>query len=139
MSTKFDYLDHTADIGIRVYGQGLGEIFINAALALREILVKGEGPEEEVPLVFNLKGDSHEILLVKFLTELLYLFESEHKLPHRVEIQKLYESEVEATIWTDVLDPKYHQVKTEIKAVTYHQLAIKKTDKGYEAQVIFDV
>jgi len=52
---------------------------------------------------------------------------------------KIHELSLEATAWGNVFDPNIHTMKTEIKAVTYHQLEVARSDQGWQAQVIFDI
>ena len=139
MKPRFEWLDHTGDVGIRVYGRDLREIFVYATKALREALVSGEGRRQKKPLVLDLFSDSSEILLLHFLKEILYFFETQKGLPLRLDIKKLEENHIVADVWTDLFDPRYHVLKTEIKAVTYHQLSVQKVGEGYRAEVIFDV
>ena len=72
------------------------------------------------------------------LQELLYIFETEGLIFGQFQV-KLHESSLEATAWGEPFDPNVHTMKTEIKAVTYHQLEVVKTDHGWQAQVIFDI
>ena len=79
-----------------------------------------------------------ETLLVSWLQELLYLLDTEDLVFGRFQV-KLHGFSLEAIAWGDVFDPKIHTMKTEIKAVTYHQLEVAKSDQGWQAQVIFDI
>ena len=86
----------------------------------------------------GLVGDI-ETLLVSWLQELLYLLDTESLVFGRFQV-KLDNLSLEAVAWGDVFDPNLHTMKTEIKAVTYHQLEVtKKNDQGWETQVIFDI
>jgi len=87
---------------------------------------------------FKLREDDVETLLVSWLQELLYLLDTEDLVFGRFQVT-LQEFLLEATAWGSVFDPKIHTMKTEIKAVTYHQLEVTKSDQGWEAQVIFDI
>jgi len=54
-------------------------------------------------------------------------------------IEEISKKGLKAKVRGEKLDLSRHTLKTEIKAVTYHQLEVKKTAKGWEAQIIFDV
>jgi len=79
-----------------------------------------------------------ETLLVSWLQELLYLLDTEDLVFARFQV-RIHDFSLEATAWGDVFDPNIHTMKTEIKAVTYHQLEVTKNDQGWQAQVIFDI
>jgi SHS2 domain-containing protein len=57
----------------------------------------------------------------------------------KANIQKLDSSSIQAEVIGSIFSPEFYRVKTEIKAVTYHELEVKKIDHTYQAQVIFDV
>jgi len=59
---RFEWLDHTGDVGIRVYGRDLREIFVYATKALREALVSGEGRRQKKPLVIDPRLSSFQEL-----------------------------------------------------------------------------
>jgi SHS2 domain-containing protein len=79
-----------------------------------------------------------ENMMVRWLTELLYLFESEKLLLSYFDVRGLESGVVEAGVAGEPFDAAVHAVKTEIKAVTYHDLAVEQTDAGWRVRVIFD-
>ena len=87
----------------------------------------------------NKQGNNLEEILVYWLSELLYLFSTEGLIMDKADIQKLDSSCIQAEVTGKIFNPEFHRVKTEIKAVTFHELEVKDTGRGYEAQVIFDV
>jgi SHS2 domain-containing protein len=78
-------------------------------------------------------------LLVNFLRELLYLFNGLGRVLNRVSIMACGNKRLVAQCVVEPYNPERHLIKTEIKAVTYHQLAVEKTKAGWKARVIFDV
>ncbi len=141
----YEIIDHTADIGIKAYGKNLEQLFFNAARAMFEIMLE---PTKKKPIfqktehekfLLNKQGRSLEDVFVAWMSELLYLFSSEGLIMEKADIEKLDSSCIQAEVSGMILNPDLYRIKTEIKAVTYHELEIKETDKGFEAQVIFDV
>ena len=135
---SFEFIDHTADTGIRVEAPTLEDLFETAGLAFTEVVTSVESLNCSVERRFKLEEDNLETLLVSWLQELLYLLDTEELVFARFQV-KLHDCSLEATAWGEVFDPDRHMIKTEIKAVTYHQLEVAESDQGWQAQVIFDI
>jgi SHS2 domain-containing protein len=141
--TTPDYtlLDHTADLGIKIRGTELVDLFENAGRALVHLILKIKSPGKTTPLNLSLSGDDLPDLMVRWLGEILYLFEGENLVVTSVNIGALSPSppSLEATVATAPFDPQLHEILMEIKAVTYHQIEV--VDKGdmWESSVIFDL
>lgn len=136
---KYELIDHTADFGIRVFGADPQELFANAAHALFDIVTDIDGLETAETITLQIAGDDWADLMVNWLRELLYLFNGSEKLVRRVRILSLSESSLHATVGVDTFDPDRHEIKAEIKAVTYHQIHVGRRPAGWEAKIIFDI
>ncbi len=136
---RYKLLDHTADIGIIVSGKDVSEAFDNAAYAMFDILADIDKVEETDSLDLQVSAASVEELLVAWLDELLYRYETERFICSRFVINDISDTSLNASVFGEKIDPTRHEIKTEIKSVTYHQLKVERTDDGWEAQVIFDV
>jgi SHS2 domain-containing protein len=77
--------------------------------------------------------------MVNWLREVLYLWNGKERLVKSVQILSLSENKLSAKIYFDPFTPNRHIIKTEIKAVTYHQVYVKSGSLGWEAGVIFDI
>ena len=75
--------------------------------------------------------------MVKWLGEILFFQTGRDLLIQCVEILSISEYEFGAKLRADPWDPDRHSIKTEIKAVTYHQIQVGQN--GWEAKIIFDV
>ena len=142
---SYEYFEHQADIGIRGKGTTLAEAFEQAALAMFEIMVEvvKKRPvfqkEEHKKFLLNKQGNNLEEIFVAWLSELLYLFSSEGLIMDKADMQRLDSNCIQAEVLGRIFSPDFYRIKTEIKAVTYHELEVKNIQRGYEAQVIFDV
>jgi SHS2 domain-containing protein len=135
---RFEFVDHTADVGVKVWGTTLRELFANAAYAMFSIITDMEKIQETSIQPVEVESQNYEELLVEWLRELLYLCSVKEKLFRRFEIEELEETRLKALCHGEPLDLERHQLQTEIKTVTYHQLYIVKRGEGWEAQLIFD-
>ncbi len=138
-SVDYEIVDHTADIGIRLRASSLEELFQGAALAFYDLLVESSSVESRETRRLHVEADAVDELMVAWLSELLYLFETERFLACRVQIEHMSEHELEARLEGEEFNPDKHKLLLLFKGVTFHQLEVRKTQEGWVAQVIFDV
>ena len=136
---KYETFDHTADVGIRVFGRTLDEVFVNAAYALFDQWTDLRKVRKKISREISVQGADREDLLVRWLGELLFLGESRGYLFKGFSIRRLDSTSLQAVARGEIFDPSRHRFKTEIKAVTYHQVEIKEVDGKWEGKVVFDV
>ena len=136
---KYHHIDHTADLGIKVFGATLAELFENAAFGLFDNITNLEKVSPNSEFSVEVHAIDREALLVNWLSELNYLFLTRKELFKCFQINEINDEHLTATIEGEKLDLERHEIYTEVKAVTYHKLYVKETDQGWEAQVIFDL
>jgi len=137
----FEVFDHTADLGIRIRADTPEALFADAATALFSLIVANfDAVEPRETRFIRVAGepDQAEYLLLDWLSELLYRFESEHLLLCRFDVQ-LGSDGLEATVEGEPFDGGRHQLDHEIKAITYHGLKLEPTASGWLAEVIVDI
>lgn len=139
MPREYEYIEHTGDLGFKVYGQTREALFVHAAKALFEVLVCPESIELKEKRAVTIEAAALDELMVSWLGELLYLFDTEGLLLKEFQIKTLTEDRLEATVWGEPMDLLRHEVKTGIKAVTYHELYVRQDNGAWEAQVILDL
>ena len=136
---KFEYIEHPADIAIRVYGRNLQELFENAAMGLYDILKpqkKIKEPQYQREKTFY--SDSKEGLLVCFLNELLFIALKEHLIFYKY-LFNIDCSEKENKLVCVTTGHRSEGVEREVKAVTYHRMEIKKVRNFLQTEIIFDI
>jgi len=136
---KFEYIDHTADLGFKAYGASLETLFANAAEAFFEVMVSVKTIEIRQEKAVEVTAPGLDGLLVSWLNELLFLFDTEGLLCRKYEISHLEDCTLRATVLGESMDPERHEMKTGIKAATYHQLYVRQTNGSWECQVILDL
>jgi SHS2 domain-containing protein len=136
---KYEVIEHTADFGIRVFGTDPQELFSNAAWALFDVLTETKALSGNDSRKITVSGDDWPDLMVNWLREVLYWWNGKKRLVKSVEILSLSDKKLSAKICFDAYTPDRHIIKTEIKAVTYHQVYVKIGPSGWEAGVIFDI
>ncbi len=137
---KYELLEHTADIFIQAYGKTLAEVFENAAVGMFDIIF----PTSKVGSIgeFQVKLESSDLeqLLVDFLSELLYIYETQNVLfsSFKVDLDDK-KFRLSAQAYGEKIDPAKHEIVDEIKAVTYHMLEFGQANDVYFVKVLFDV
>jgi protein archease len=135
----FEIIDHTADMGIVVVGKNLKELFQNASHAMMRIILK-HGPEETGESVhISVQGSDLPDLMVRWLGEILYIFQGENRLVTQTKIFEITSNHLDAQIKTIPFSLATHEILTEIKAVTYHQIEVIRKGELWNARIIFDL
>jgi SHS2 domain-containing protein len=138
MEKDFEIIDHTADVGIAAYGADMSQAFANAARALFSLITELDDVAEVLHRDVELTAPDQESLLVEWLNELIYLFDTENIIFKRFDITQLNHTQLKARSYGEKVDKSKHKLKTGVKAATYHMLKVDKDD-GCQVQVLFDI
>jgi SHS2 domain-containing protein len=139
MNRRYEYIEHTADLGFKAYGITVEELFVNAAEALFEVLVALDSVRARDKRIIHVDSIDLETLMVSWLNELLYHFEMDGFLLKRSQIDKMASCSLQATVCGESIDPARHEIRTTIKAATYHQLYVKRLNDLWESRVVLDL
>jgi SHS2 domain-containing protein len=134
---KYEFVEHTADITFKAYGRDLNQLFENAAEALESTLIMLEAVALSATTTIEMTSDSCDDLLYDWLAELLVMFEV-NRFAVKKCIVNITGLSLRAECWGERIDPNKHTLNTEVKAVTYHNLQIKK-NKVYHTEITLDV
>ena len=138
MGKDFEIVDHIADVGIIAYGADISQAFANAARALFSLITELDDVGEFLHRDIELVAPDEESLLVEWLNELIYLFDTENIVFKRFDVTKLNNTQLKARSYGEKVDSSKHRLKTGVKAATYHMLKVDKGD-GCKVQVLFDI
>lgn len=143
-SAGFEPIEHTADVGLRVWAGTCEELFRQAALGMVAILVDPGSVRASEAREVRVSAADLEEALVSFLQEVLYLYEVEGFVTREVEISEAGEAGVRARLWGEARDPGRHEALAEIKAATYHALDIRRREEEggperWETTIVFDI
>ncbi|MFH1283851.1 MAG: archease [bacterium] len=140
MSAGFTPIEHTADVGLEVWGKTLEELFGAAACGMFSFFTSLEDIKPSKSKNVVVKSNDLEELLVDWLNELNYLFETEKFVfnTFKITIDKS-KFTLKAKCTGEKIDLSKREVMTEIKAATFSDLQIKRQNNLYKTTVIFDV
>jgi SHS2 domain-containing protein len=136
---RFEVLDHTADIGLIIYGEDLKTLFENAGEAFFHLITDLKKVRQRLERRIEIKGESLERLMVDWLSELLYLHDVENLLFKGFKVESVGEGGLKARVKGEPFQEGVHVIKTGVKAVTYHQIEVRKENGRWRAQIIFDL
>jgi SHS2 domain-containing protein len=136
---RFEILDHTADIGIIVYGDDLKVLFESAAEAFFHLITDLRKVRRRIEKQIEIKEESLDRLMVDWLSELLYLHDVENLLFKGFKVESVGKGGLKAVAKGEPFQEGIHVIKTEVKAVTYHQIEVRQEKNRWRARIIFDL
>lgn len=125
---KYEYFEATADIGFNAYGKNLNEAFENAGIAMFNIITDTADVEPKSEITFEITSEDEVSLLYDYLEEMLFHHEIDFMLFSEFNVEIDGNLHLKATIKGEDIDWNKHERKTEIKAITFHKMEVKKTD-----------
>jgi len=139
MKKGYRVFSHTADIGLHIRGRTMEALFKNAARGMTSLITEQEKFAPRKKATLSVHSDTWESLLVDWLGEILYYFTVKRMGFCTLKIKKINAFSIDAIGYGEEIRLDHHPVFREIKAVTYHDLKIKKTKGGYSTKIIFDI
>lgn len=132
-------IEHTADMGLEVRGGSLEELFGEAARGFRELMFGHATGDSLLSTHLQVSGQEVGELLVNWLNDILYLFEVRGIYPVSFEVQAVNDTSARGLVRGEPFDAGRHPVERVVKAVTYHQLEVKRTAAEWRARVYVDL
>lgn len=145
MPNFYEFHDHTADIQVHAVGDTLEQAIREVVLAMMNVMTSSETIRSEVSRETILSSPDLEILIVNYLSEYLYYFDAERLLFTDVTIspiqfdEKTEEYTITSVSYGENFDPQRHEMKTEIKAITYSFLEVTQKKEKSEIWIVFDL
>jgi len=141
---KFKFLEELAiaDVAFEAYGKNLGEAFGNAALATFEVQTDTKKVKAKVSKNVKIEAENKEALLFDWLSELLYLRDVKSMFFSKFDVkisEKNKRFVLIAKAYGEKINRKKHELKTEVKAVSYQLMQIEEKTGKCRVRVILDV
>ncbi len=136
-------IDHTGDVGLRITADTVPQLFERAATGMFSVLTDLNAVHPTDATAVSVEGRDREALMVRWLSDLNYHHTVHNRLFCAFSVDDIAPTadglRLSATATGEALDPARHTVHTEIKAITFHGMEIRKTADGWTVQVIFDM
>jgi SHS2 domain-containing protein len=130
----FEEIQHTADWCLRVRADSLEELFTEAARGMNALSGTQPATGPRLMRTFAAEGADMESLLVQFLSELVYAAEQE-----KLVFDDFKVNMVDLKLDVKMSGARIRSLNKSIKAVTYHNLRIRRKGSGYQVEIVFDV
>jgi len=139
MNGVYRILEHPADLGIEAEGETLSGAFASAALGLMSIVVDPESVTVREERKVIIPGADPEQLLVRWLGEILFLYDGAGFVPAKFTVGPVTDAGLEATVGGEPAGGAALRMKLDVKAVTYHDISVRKTPRGWYLRVYLDI
>jgi SHS2 domain-containing protein len=139
MRTPYEVTDHTADVGLTLFGRTRAELFQNAGCALFDTITDVQLVRPVCRRFFSLPAAALDDLLVEWLNTLLYVFDTEHLLLGAFTVARATPAGLAAVACGEPFARERHPLKTLVKAATYHTLTVSRTGRLWTATLVLDV
>jgi SHS2 domain-containing protein len=139
MKPGFELVEHPADIGVRSWGHSREEVFAFAASGMFSLICDPMSVDRDETIEVTVTAEQPDLLLVAWLNELLYRFETGRMVFTEFEVEELDDRHVRARVHGEPLDQDRHIICGGVKAATLHDLALTQGPEGWEAFVLLDV
>jgi len=130
----FEEISHTADWSIRVWADDLAGLLVESARGMNWLAGAELADQPRVKQSFEAEGPDGESMLVAFLSELVYYAEQQNLGFDDFAIETKNDR-----LKAEIEGAPLKSLSKAIKAVTWHNLKIKETERGLEVEIVFDV
>jgi SHS2 domain-containing protein len=149
MARHCETFDHTADVGLTAWADSLGELLAALAEGLADVICSRSQIRPAAARKLDVEAQDPEALAVDFLSRVLYIFAVDRFLLAEASVKVLSggpgapggggRTAISAELAGETYDPARHEIRTEVKAVTYHQLKIAPEAGRWVGRVILDL
>jgi SHS2 domain-containing protein len=130
----FREISHTADWELEVWAPDLESLLEHAVRGMYHLTHLELAPQPGLTRKLEIQFSEPETLLIDFLTELIYLTESE-----KIGFDG-FNLQIQGDRLIAILSgSKIGSLAKEIKAATYHNLEVREYKDGLVANIVFDV
>ena len=143
-NSGYEFLNHPADVWVHAWGKTFEEAIENCVYTLMETMFEGNIIENKITRDVIIEEETKGSLLVAFLSEFLYIFDTEELIINHVKINPIIRNssgklEIHAKCQGEVFDPSKHTPDIEVKAITYSYLEIKEEKKRTDIKIVYDI
>jgi SHS2 domain-containing protein len=139
MADPFEIVEHPADVGFRAWGSTPADLFANSALALMSIAAEPDTVNGSEERAITVSGHDYESVLVNWLEEILYLFDSAQFAAREFRVDAISTVAVSGRLIGEPRDSARHTWKVIVKAVTYHGIEVAERNGQWQSRVFVDV
>jgi protein archease len=131
--------EHTGDVGIELEAPSRAHLFAHATIALARIMVEHDGVRAIESRRIEVRAESDADLMHDLLAAALNLFLADAFIWRDARVVDERPDLIAVELSGEKFDGRRHQLLTEIKAVTYHELKVEHSGVRWTARIVFDI
>ena len=139
MNIPYQLFEHTSDLGVEVRGDTLKDLFRNATLAVLDLGMEEAEAKPESIKIIEISESNPELLLKEWLSEIVYQVMLMGFICSDIRIIQIDRHQLQAELLGEQHNSRRHQIRRELKGITYHQLSIIRQERGWTARFVIDV
>jgi SHS2 domain-containing protein len=140
---RYEFVEGIAlsDCAIDVEGSGLADLFETAALALADVMVDPTTVPTTARRTIALDATELDLLLYDWLSELIFRKDRDREVYTRAKVEIIGSGpfHLAAEVEGGMLDPAHAELRSDPKAVTFHQFTLERTERGWRARIVIDI
>ena len=143
-SAGFEYIDHPADVWVHAWGPQFHHAIEQCVYSLMDTMLDVTNATKQEEFIIEVEEPTKGSLLIGFLSEFLFLFDTEGKIVKQITIDPIKLTpegtfKIRAVAQGDIFDPSRHEPDTEVKAITYSYLEIEESAHRTDIKIIYDI
>lgn len=127
--------EHTGEVLVRLSAKTFEQLLVEAGRALAELLSEEPPGDLQEAERVAIQATDRSALLVHWFNELIFLSETRKRVYSEFVILAANERELTA----DVRGWPVSQLRTQVKAATFHRLSVRSEPDEHSAEVVLDV
>jgi len=139
MGGEFQLLEHPSDIGILARGTSREEALIEVSKGMTSIMTDPARIRSAEERVFHVTGSDDASQVINWLNEILFYFDSEGLIFADFAVDAWTSQAIDGRAKGEHVEAARHELRTAVKAATYHQFELKETANGWELRVFLDI
>jgi SHS2 domain-containing protein len=145
-NSRYEFIEHTADVKFKAYGKNFEEALINTGKAAVEVMTDLKKIKIKQKKNIKIEAKTKESLVYDFLEELIFLIDTEGFLVKEIKKMKVEKEKSktakEKFILSAILEgdnAKDYDIHTQIKSATYSDMNIEEKKGKCTIQVVLDI
>ena len=137
----YEFLEHTADLKIRVEEPTIDEAFKTAALAIKQAMAEDIEVAQKINRVISVEGKDLQDLLYRFMEEFIFLLDADDFILSDVLDLEVIKDE-ERNLWTLAStisgdNASSYRFSNDVKAITFNEMKIEEDKENNKVTIYF--